>query len=254
MQFKVGYWLQITDLCAITCFNSSLSFMYFSAVWLAFSACAWRAAVVPDADASWLIRVISRFITLQKHTKVRGKPGSKSRCCIRADSQPQEDGKTRDVQIPLGSKKLHVQVVEHIWLQLGIGAVLFRWILSHFTDSIFKNQRKRNPPISPKVALKIQTGMIVCLPRKRTMSIMIMVRNTLFQNLDIQLQILRWKMLCHLHKHLKSHHYGAQHNISYRITTADSIFDAESNTTLCCQWWDKPDTYAQCRHYSFFSV
>lgn len=78
--------------------------------------------------------------------------------------------------------------------------------------------------------------MIVCLPRKRTMSIMIMVRNTLFQNLDIQLQILRWKMLCHLHKHLKSHHYGAQHNISYRITTADSIFDAETNTTLCCQW------------------
>lgn len=86
MQFKVGYWLQITDLCGITCFNSSLSFMYFSAVWLAFSACAWRAAVVPDADASWLIRVISRFITLQKHTKVRGKPGSKSRCCIRAQT------------------------------------------------------------------------------------------------------------------------------------------------------------------------
>lgn len=80
-----------------------------------------------------------------------------------------------------------------------------------FYDSIPKSS-----PISPKVALKIQTGMIGCLPRKRTMSIMIIVRNTLFQNLDIQLQILRWKMLCHLHKHVKSQHYGAQHHYSWQ--------------------------------------
>lgn len=43
-------------------------------------------------------------------------------------------------------------------------------------------------------------------PRKRTMSIMIIVRNTLFQNCAIQLQILSWKILCHLqhrqHKHV----------------------------------------------------
>ena len=36
------------------------------------------------------------------------------------------------------------------------------------------------------------------LPRKRTISTMIMVRNTLFQNLATKLQIRSWKILCHL--------------------------------------------------------
>lgn len=40
--------------------------MDFSANLLAASACAWKAAVPVDAVASWLIKVTTRFMTLQK--------------------------------------------------------------------------------------------------------------------------------------------------------------------------------------------
>lgn len=60
-----------------TCFSSSFSFEYFLTSWLALSACAWRATVEPDTDASWLIKVTTRFITLRidnNNSKFEEKP------------------------------------------------------------------------------------------------------------------------------------------------------------------------------------
>lgn len=46
------------------------------------------------------------------------------------------------------------------------------------------------------------------LPRKRTISIMIIVKNTLFQNLATLPQILSWKILCHLQPpRTQTHHH-----------------------------------------------
>lgn len=70
MQFLItvngsGSWTQ-QSWHRLTFFNSSLSPMYFSAALLASSACACKAAVLAVAVASWLIKVTTRFITLQK--------------------------------------------------------------------------------------------------------------------------------------------------------------------------------------------
>lgn len=57
-------------------------------------------------------------------------------CLGGTDSQPEEEREARDVQVPLGSEQLHVQVVKHARVELGIFAVLHVGILSDFSHGI----------------------------------------------------------------------------------------------------------------------
>lgn len=101
-----------------------------------------------DADASWLIKVTTRFITLKKDNKITAagempQPRERARSVAnlfsllindvvirvlvweQKDSQPEKDSEARDVEVPLGSEKLHVQVIKHVRLQLRICASFF---------------------------------------------------------------------------------------------------------------------------------
>lgn len=54
------------------------------------------------------------------------------------DLQPEEEGKARDVEIPLGSEQLHVEVVKHVGMQISILAVSRPRILPHLTHSVYR--------------------------------------------------------------------------------------------------------------------
>lgn len=60
------------------------------------------------------------------------------------NSQPEEDGKTRDVEVPLSPEQLHVQVVENVWLQLGIWGDFFIGVLPHLTHSVYDTTETKN--------------------------------------------------------------------------------------------------------------
>lgn len=157
----VSWWIHLTN-ARHTCLSSSLSSRYCLAAWFAVSAWAWRASVVDDTDASWFIRVTTRFITLQKDQRVNKKVKRgwrKSECVIcRAgmnsgkNSQPEEDSKPRDVEVPLCSEQLHVHVIVHVWQQLGVFTEVFARVFPYFTHSIWKRQNR----------MSAQRGMIFC--------------------------------------------------------------------------------------------
>lgn len=54
--------------------------------------------------------------------------------------QPQEKGEARDVEVPLGSKQLHVHVVIHVGIQLGIFAGLCPRVLLNLSHGICEEQ------------------------------------------------------------------------------------------------------------------
>lgn len=66
---------------------------------------------------------------------------------------------------------------------------------------------------------------------------MIMVRNTLFQNLAMKLQILSWKILCHLQAHMHTHS-GAEaiqkSNTTHYIATVKARqYNIFAHTLMC---------------------
>lgn len=142
--------------------------------------------------------------------------------------QPQEEGEAWDVEVPLGSKQLHVHVVIHVRVQLDVFAGLCPRVLFNLSHSICEEQwdyhqinnhhtstfchAERNLQTQPpqqhsllhadNQKKKIFNYHIdwIHSPKKRTIRTIIMVRKPLFQNGEILFHMPSLKMLCHLHK------------------------------------------------------
>lgn len=86
------------------------------------------------------------------------------------------------------------------------------------------------PTITTRLKNKNLKPFMFHLPRKRTISIMIIVRNTLFQNLATQFQILSWKILCHLQPHTQTHKRLQTSRTCCRIPKTDNMFVTTMHT------------------------
>lgn len=92
--------------------------------------------------------------------------------------QPQEKRESRDVEVPLSSEELHVQVVEEIGVPAGVLHRLRTRVLLHLTCSI--SGRSRGDTLDATIHQNIATN-DEFLPRKRTTRTMIIVKKHLFQ-------------------------------------------------------------------------